>query len=79
MPIKIVQAAATPEYDLRGIALDLERKTGVLIRQSKKGADLESRESRLRQELLVPVAIAVRGEPDGANVILYGQEPQSSS
>jgi hypothetical protein len=73
MPIKIVQAAATPEYDLRGIALDLGRKTGVLIRQSKKGADLESRESRLRQELLVPIAIALRGELDGSNVILYDE------
>ncbi len=73
MPIKIVQAAATPEYDLRGVALGLGRKTGVLIRQSKKGADLESRESRLRQELLVPVAIALRGEPDGSNVILYDE------
>jgi len=73
MPIKIVQAAATPEYDLRGVALDLGRKTGVLIRQSQKGADLESRESRLRQELLVPVAIALRGEPDGSNVILYDE------
>src|SRR5260370_42025160 len=73
MPIKIVKAAATPEYDLRGVALGLGRKTGVLIRQSKKGADLESRESRLRQELLVPVAIALRGEPDGSNVILYDE------
>jgi hypothetical protein len=73
MPIKIVQTAATPEYDLRGVAIDLGRKTGVLIRQSKKGADLESRESRLRQELLVPVAIALRGESDGSNVVLYDE------
>lgn len=73
MPIKIIQTAVTPEYDLRGVAIDLGRKTGVLIRQSKKGADLESRESRLRQELLVPVAIALRGESDGSNVILYDE------
>src|SRR5260370_20046992 len=78
MPIKIVKAAATPEYDLRGVALGLGRKTGVLIRHSKKGADLESRESRLRQELLVPVAIALRGEPDGSNVILTTRGPESA-
>src|SRR5215469_5001667 len=73
MAIKIVQAPTTLECDLRGIALDLSRKTGVLIRQSKKGADLESRESRLRQESLVPVAALLRGDPDRSNIILYDE------
>jgi DNA invertase Pin-like site-specific DNA recombinase len=73
MAIKIVQVPTTLEYDLHGIALDLSRKTGVLIRQSKKGADLESRESRLRQESLVPVAALLRGDPDRSNIILYDE------
>jgi DNA invertase Pin-like site-specific DNA recombinase len=68
-----VQAARTPDYDLRGIELDVTRKTGVLIPQSKKGADLESRESRLRQESLVPVAVALRGDPDQSQIILYDE------
>jgi DNA invertase Pin-like site-specific DNA recombinase len=71
--IKIVQAAQTSDYDLRGIALDVTRKTGVLIRQSKKGADIESPESRLRQESLVPVAAALRGDGDRSNIILYDE------
>ncbi len=71
--IRIVQAIEAPEYDLRGINIDLSRKTGVLIRQSKKGADIESRESRLRQEGLVPVAIELRREVDGSNIILYDE------
>jgi DNA invertase Pin-like site-specific DNA recombinase len=73
MSIKIVKAARSPEYDLNGIHIDLARKTGVLIRQSRKGADLDSRESRLRQESLVPVAIALRGDADGTNIILYDE------
>lgn len=73
MAIKIVQSARAPEYDLHGIALDLTRKTGVLIRQSKKGADLESPESRLRQESLVPAAVTLRGDPDRSNIILYDE------
>jgi hypothetical protein len=59
--IRIVQAERTPDYDLRGIELDVTRKTGVLSRQSKKGADLESRASRLRQESLVLVTVVLRG------------------
>lgn len=73
MAIKIVQSACAPEYDLHGIALDLTRKTGVLIRQSKKGADLESPESRLRQESLVPAAVTLRGDPNRSNIILYDE------
>jgi hypothetical protein len=71
--IKILQSAQTPEYDLRGISIDLTRKTGVLIRQSRKGADLAAFESRLRQESLVPVAVALRGDADSSNIILYDE------
>lgn len=73
MAIKIVQAGRSPEYDLHGIYIDLTRKTGVLIRQSRKGADLDSRESRLRQESLVPVAIALRGDTEGSSINLYDE------
>jgi hypothetical protein len=73
MPLRIVQTTRTPEYDLHGIVIDRARKTGVLIRQSKKGADLDSRESRLRQESLVPVAIALRGDDDDSSIILYDE------
>jgi DNA invertase Pin-like site-specific DNA recombinase len=55
------------------VTLDLTRKTGVLIRQSKKGADVESPESRLRQESLVPVAVALRGDADQSQIILYDE------
>jgi DNA invertase Pin-like site-specific DNA recombinase len=71
--IKIVQTPRTPDYDLRGVALDLTRKSGVLIRQSKKGADIASPESRLRQESLVPVAVALRGDEDQSQIILYDE------
>ncbi|HEV2461876.1 MAG TPA: recombinase family protein, partial [Ktedonobacterales bacterium] len=71
--MRIIQSPTAPEYDLRGIHFDLARKTGVLIRQSKKGADLDSRESRLRQESLVPVAMSLRGDADASNVILYDE------
>src|ERR1051326_1008861 len=65
MAIKIISTQATmQEYDLRNISVDLSRKTGVLIRQSRKGSDKDHYESRLRQESLVPVAIAIRGETD---------------
>lgn len=73
MAIKVVESARNPEYDLRGITLDLVRKTGVLIRQSRKGADLDSHESRLRQESLVPVAVTLRGDQDRSNIILYDE------
>ena len=73
MGIRIVQTARTPDYDLHGVKLDLTRKTGVLIRQSKKGAEVESPESRLRQESLVPVAVALRGDADKSDIILYDE------
>lgn len=71
--VRIIQTPTAPEYDLRDLRFDLTRKTGVLIRQSKKGADVDSRESRLRQESLVPVAISLRGDTDGSNIILYDE------
>jgi DNA invertase Pin-like site-specific DNA recombinase len=73
MAITIIQSAKSTEYDLRGITIDLHRKTGVLIRQSRKGADLDARESRLRQESLVPVAVALRGDRDNSNILLYDE------
>lgn len=74
MAIKIIDAQATiGEYDVGHIPVDLSRKTGVLIRQSGKGADKDHYESRLRQEGLVPIAIALRGDNDGSNVILYDE------
>lgn len=71
--VRIIQSPKAPEYELQEINIDLSRKTGVLIRQSKKGADLDSRESRLRQESLVPAAIGLRGDTDSSNVILYDE------
>lgn len=73
MAITIIQSARSTEYDLCGITVDLNRKTGVLIRQSRKGADLNAYESRLRQESLVPVAVALRGDPDSSNILLYDE------
>jgi len=73
MAITIIQSARSTEYDLRGITIDLSRKTGVLIRQSRKGADLNAHESRLRQESLVPVAVALRGDLDSSNILLYDE------
>ncbi len=73
MDIKIVDQAAVQQYDLRGIEIDLTRKTGVLIRQSHKGADKDARESRLRQESLVPIAVQLRGDPDDSNIVLYDE------
>lgn len=73
MAITIIHSVQSPEYDMRGIRIDLSRKTGVLIRQSRKGADLDARESRLRQESLVPVAVALRGDTDTSNILLYDE------
>jgi DNA invertase Pin-like site-specific DNA recombinase len=73
MGIRIAQTARTPGYDLRGMTLDLTRKTGVLIRQSKKGADVESPESPRRQESLVPIAVALRGDTDQSQIVLYDE------
>ncbi len=74
MGIKIL---ATPEttlnYHLGQISLDLSRKTGVLIRQSKKKADKEHYESRLLQESLAPIAIECRGDVDDRNILMYDE------
>jgi hypothetical protein len=62
MAIRIISTQAPiQEYDLGNIPVDRSRKTGVLIRQSRKGSDKNHYESRLRQESLVPVAMAIRG------------------
>ncbi len=47
-----------------GYTLDLSRKTAVLLRQSRKGADERNPESRLRQEGLVRIAVEIRADHD---------------
>ena len=74
MAIRIITAPnPLQDYDVGNISVDLSRKTGVLIRQSRRGSDKNHYESRLRQESLVPVAIAIRGDADDANVLLYDE------
>ncbi|HLZ59474.1 MAG TPA: recombinase family protein [Ktedonosporobacter sp.] len=73
MAIKIVQNVNGHNYDLKGIEIDRIRKTGVLIRQSKKKADENNYESRLRQESLVSVAMEIRGDSGDSNIILYDE------
>lgn len=73
MGIRIVDQASNPNYNLSGVNIDLTRKTGVLIRQSHRGADKDARESRLRQESLVPIAMQLRGDPNDANIVLYDE------
>lgn len=74
MAIKIINTLArTQEYDVGHISVDLGRKTGVLMRQSRKGADKDHYESRLRQESLVPIAIALRGDTDDSNILVYDE------
>ena len=74
MAIKIVTAQAPmQEYDVGHISVDLGRKTGVLMRQSRKGSDKDHYESRLRQESLVPVAIVLRGDADDSNILVYDE------
>jgi hypothetical protein len=74
MAIKIVNARALVlEYDVGQISVDLSRKTGVLMRQSRKGSDKDHYESRLRQESLVPVAVALRGDTDDSNILVYDE------
>jgi hypothetical protein len=74
MAIKIVTAQTPMQgYDIGQIPIDVSRKTGVLIRQSRKGSDKNHYESRLRQESLVPLAMAMRGETDDSNILLYDE------
>lgn len=49
---------------MQGYKLDLSRKTAVLMRQSRKGADEDNPESRLRQKGLVNVAVEIRADHD---------------
>ncbi|HJT55279.1 MAG TPA: recombinase family protein [Ktedonobacteraceae bacterium] len=54
---------------MHGYTLDLTRKTAVLMRQSRKGADDSNPESRLRQEGLARIAVEIRGDHDLMMVI----------
>ena len=54
---------------MQGYTLDLTRRTAVLLRQSRKGADDDNPESRLRQEGLVRIAVEIRGDHDPLMVI----------
>ncbi|GCE27421.1 hypothetical protein KDA_29050 [Dictyobacter alpinus] len=73
MAIKILHTAQGTKYDLAGISVDLKRKTGVLIRQSRKKSDKNHYEGRLRQEMMVSVAIEIRGDEDNSNILLYDE------
>jgi hypothetical protein len=74
MAIKIVDTQTPMRgYEVGHIPVDLSRKTGVLMRQSRKGADKAHYESRKRQEALVPDAIALRGDTDDSNIIVYDE------
>src|SRR5579885_559872 len=59
---------ATHSY-MYGYTLDLVRKTAVLLRQSRKGADESNPESRLRQEGLARMALEIRKDHDPLMVI----------
>jgi len=54
---------------MQGYTLDLTRKTAVLLRQSRKGADDSNPESRLRQEGLVRIAVEIRSDHDATMTI----------
>ncbi|MDQ2902080.1 MAG: recombinase family protein [Chloroflexota bacterium] len=54
---------------MQGYKLDLTKRTAVLLRQSRKGADEDNPESRLRQEGLVRVAVEIRDDHDPLMVI----------
>ncbi|HEU5379285.1 MAG TPA: recombinase family protein [Ktedonobacteraceae bacterium] len=54
---------------MQGYNLDLFRKTAVLMRQSRKGADEDNPESRLRQEGLARIAVEIRGDHDPLMVL----------
>ncbi|HEY7416583.1 MAG TPA: recombinase family protein, partial [Ktedonobacteraceae bacterium] len=71
--IKILHTTQETEYDLTGIRVDLSRKTGVLIRQSRKKSDKNHYEGRLRQETMVGVAMEIRGDEDNSNIELYDE------
>ncbi len=74
MTIRII-TTYTPvaDYDLGLFAIDLSRKSAVLIRQSMKNAGKDHYESRLLQENLIPIAIKVRGDRDDRNILLFDE------
>jgi len=70
----IVEPTTVSGYDythsyMHGYTLDLSKRTAVLMRQSRKGADESHPESRLRQEGLVRVAVEIREDHDPLMVI----------
>src|ERR1700730_6713706 len=77
--LRIIKAATTfssggSGYDythsyMYGYTIDLSRKTAVLMRQSRRGADESNPESRLRQEGLARTAIEIRADHDPLMVI----------
>ncbi len=75
MTIKIISTYETPvhEYELGHFAIDLTRKTAVLMRQSMKKADKDHFESRLLQENLIPIAMKLRGETDTTNILVFDE------
>ncbi len=74
MTIKII-STYTPMTDchLGHFAIDLTRKTAVLIRQSMKKADKAHFESRLLQENLIPIAIKIRKDEDDRNILVFDE------
>lgn len=73
MGIKFVKTTKIHDYNLTNITIDLSRKTGVLMRQSRRKADENNYESRLRQESLVSVAIELRRDTDDSNIEVYDE------
>src|SRR6266568_8292610 len=74
MGIKIITTyAPATDYDLGHFSIDLRRKTAVLIRQSMRKADIDHYESRLLQMNLIPIAIRIRGETDGTNILVFDE------
>jgi hypothetical protein len=74
--IKVAASVATysGHYDnthsyMVGYTLDLSRKTAALMRQSRRGADEDNPESRLRQKGLVNTAVEIRADHDLLMVI----------
>jgi hypothetical protein len=73
--IKLIDDTATDLYEFYDVnftkldqsyPIDMSKKTGVLLRQSAKKADIRHPESRLKQEALKFVAAKLRGG-DAAN------------
>lgn len=81
--VRIIKASYLPSttasgYDythsyMHGYTLDEKRLTAVLMRQSRKGADEDNPESRLRQENLPRVAVDIRADHDRSMVREYDE------